>query len=122
MRDTFVLPPYPNRGPDFEERLYMATDGEIDNMIEEDNRMMREMANTVEAFETKDPDSKDTDLLAKVNLIAQAVQVDKPPISAEGEEIYFKEPTARRSLPEFKRIMTDDIYRVLLLNNENPEK
>ena len=50
--------------------MYIATDGKIDEMIEEDNQRMREMANQVEAFETKDPNSKDTDLLSKVNVIA----------------------------------------------------
>ena len=36
--------------------------------------------------------------------------------------MYFKDETNRKQLPEYKRIMTDDIYRVLVLNNENPEK
>lgn len=33
--DTVCIPPFPNRGPNFDERLAIATDGKIDEMIED---------------------------------------------------------------------------------------
>jgi len=37
IRDTVLIPPYPNWGPTFDERLYLATDGKINDMIDEDH-------------------------------------------------------------------------------------
>jgi hypothetical protein len=66
------------RGPDFDERLREAVD--VDLMIEEENLMLREMANKRIALLPKDLTMKDNDLISKMNIVAQAVVVDEPPL------------------------------------------
>lgn len=65
---------------------------------------------------------KDQDLLKKVNLIASAVRVEEPPIIAPDiNEQWITEEYLRRELPSDKRILVDEIYKVLSFNNQDPE-
>lgn len=70
IRDTIAIPPYPNRGPNFDERLHLATDGKIDDYLEENRWELKEIANSGKPLPDKDRDQKDLDLISKVNLIA----------------------------------------------------
>jgi hypothetical protein len=78
MRDTKLLPTPANRGPDFEERLREAID--VDRMMEESALELKDYANKRIPLPKKDLSSKDNDLLKKVSLLAQAVEVDQPPL------------------------------------------
>lgn len=78
MNDTLLIPTPMYRGPDFDERLREAVD--VDLMIEEENLMLREMANKRIALLPKDLTMKDNDLISKMNIVAQAVVVDEPPL------------------------------------------
>jgi hypothetical protein len=71
---------------------------------------------------------KDEDLLKKVSLIAQAVKVDEPPILARDviflllihfqvNEEWITEEYLRRDLPTEKRILVDELYKILYFNN-----
>ena len=73
-----LLPMPGNRGPDFYERLREAMD--VDAMVEASNQELKDMANQRIPFPKKELDQKDTDLLKKVNLVAQAVAIDPAPI------------------------------------------
>jgi hypothetical protein len=71
---------------------------------------------------SKDLNKKDLDLLSKVNLVAQAVKVDEPPLlGVDINEQWTIEDTLRKELPSEKRLMVDDIYKVLYFNNADPE-
>ena len=120
MRDTFLLPLPAYRGPDFEERLRESMD--VDAMIEESQRELEDYANKRIPFPAKKLSEKDEDLLKKVSLIAQAVKVDEPPIIAPDiNELYITEEQIRRNLPSEKRILVDELYKILQFNNSDPE-
>ena len=98
IRDTKLLPTPANRGPDFEERLREAMD--VDAMIEESNAELKEYANKRIPLPERDLSQKDTDLLSKVNLIAQAVEVPNPPVyGIDINEEWTIENSLRRELP-----------------------
>jgi len=57
-------------------------------------------------------------LLKKVNLIAQAVEVDKTPyLGRDIDEDWVVEDSLRRELPQEHRILVDEIYKILYFNN-----
>lgn len=121
MRDTKLLPTPANRGPDFEERLREAID--VDAMMEESNMELAEYANKRIPLPAKDLNQKDSDLLSKVNLVAQAVEVPQPPLlSVDINEEWVIENSLRRELPGEKRILVDEVYKILHFNNEDPER
>lgn len=69
------------RQPDFDERLREVFD--VDGYIEEENKLLKEMANKRQAFpvkKDKEIHNKDNDLISKVNLLAKAVVVEEPPL------------------------------------------
>ena len=80
IRDTQLLPTPREREAGFEERLREAMD--VDAMIEESNQELKDYANQRIPLPKKNLDEKDTDLLSKVNLIAQAVKTDEVPVFA----------------------------------------
>jgi hypothetical protein len=56
-----------------------------------------------------------------MSLIAKAVKVEEPPVLGVNiNERWGLEDAMRQSLPAEKRILTDEIYKVLYFNNENP--
>ena len=58
-----------------------------------------------------------------MNLIAQVVKIEDPPtIGVNVDERWGIEEIMRKGLPTEKRILTDEIYKVLCFNNENPQK
>jgi len=66
----------------------------------------------------KDLSKKDTDLLQKVSMLAQAVIAEPAPILGyDVNEEWILEETLRRELPTEKRILVDDIYKMLHFNN-----
>ena len=57
-----------------------------------------------------------------MNLIAQAVEVDEPPLfGTDLNEEYIIEESLRHGLPADKRILVDEIYKILYFNNRDPE-
>ena len=76
-----MLLPIPSyRGPDFEERLRETMD--VEAMIEESERELRDYANQRIPLPAKSLSDKDEDLLKKVSMIASAVKVEEPPLLA----------------------------------------
>mmetsp|Transcript_46215 Transcript_46215/g.61204 ORF Transcript_46215/g.61204 Transcript_46215/m.61204 type:complete len:282 (-) Transcript_46215:342-1187(-) len=120
IRDTKLLPTPSGRGADFDERLREAMD--VDALIEGSHQELKDYANQRIPLPKKDLDEKDTDLLKKVNLIAQAVQVEEAPVFAvDINEEYFIEDSLRARLPTEKRILVDEIFKILYFNNADPE-
>ena len=120
IRDTLLLPRPRNREAGFDERLREAMD--VDALIEESNQELKDYANQRIPLPKKDLDEKDTDLLNKVNLVAQAVKVDPIPIFAvDINEEYMIEDSLRANLPTEKRILVDEIYKILYFNNADPQ-
>jgi len=68
--DTPLIPPTPNRGPSFDERLHLATDGKIHEMIDLENEDFIHRVNSGYQFPKKDFNAKDMDLIQKMNVIA----------------------------------------------------
>jgi len=55
-------------------------------------------------------------------MIASAVKVDEPPLVApDMNELYVTEEILRRELPSEKRILVDELYKILYFNNQDPE-
>ena len=122
IKDTGILPPTPNRGPDFDERLQIATDGNIEELIDADRKKLKELANSGKPLLAQDPNKKDDDLISRMNIIAQAVKVIQPPtLETDLQSLYSGEEQVNPMLAVDKRIRILDIYRVLKLNNDNPE-
>ena len=81
INDSGLLPPYPNRGPDFDERLRMNLEHDIDELIEQNKKEFIEIANKGRPFEQRDTTKKDEDLVRKMNILANAVEVPHPPVA-----------------------------------------
>lgn len=57
-----------------------------------------------------------------MNLLAKAVEVDEPPLfGTDINEEYVIEETLRHNLPSEKRILVDEMYKILAFNNSDPE-
>ena len=120
IRDTVLLPTPRHREADFDERLREAMD--VDAMMEQSQQELKDIANQRLPLPKKDLDEKDTDLLKKVSMVAQAVKVDEAPVYAvDVNAEWVIEDTLRASLPTEKRILVDEIYKILYFNNADPE-
>lgn len=95
---------------------------DVDLMIERDNQQLKEMANKRIPLPARDLTKKDDDLISKMNLLAKAVEVDEPPVfGIDINEEYMVEDILRSALPTEKRILVDEIYKILFFNNRDPE-
>ena len=57
-----------------------------------------------------------------MSMIAKAVEVDEPPIfGIDINEEYELDNLLRENLPTEKRILVDEIYKILMFNNVDPE-
>jgi hypothetical protein len=120
IEDTYLIPVPLYRGPDFDERLREAMD--VDAMIEADNEALKEFANNRIALPARDLSKKDNDLISKMNLLAKAVEVEEPPVfGIDINEEYIVEEMLRANLPSEKRILVDEMYKILMFNNRDPE-
>lgn len=91
---------------------------DVDAMIESSNQELKDYANQRLPLPKKDLDEKDTDLLSKVSMVAQAVKIEEAPkFAIDIDTEYVIEDTLRASLPTDKRILVDEIYKVLYFNN-----
>ena len=68
INQTILIPTPLYRGPDFEERLREVVDVEL--MVEEENRMLKDMANNRVPLPPNDLTKKDNDLVSKMNMLA----------------------------------------------------
>lgn len=123
IRDTILIPPTPNTGPSFDERLRIATGGKIDDFIETDRLEFKRLANERMPIEKKDINDKDDNLIRKMNIVAQAVVIEDPPLSVPDPDDILEEMKEGMYglLSQDHRILRDEIYKVLFLNNQNPE-
>lgn len=80
IRDTIMIPVPRNKGPDFDERLREIID--VDAQLEASENELKAYANQRLPLPAKDLNEKDVDLLSKMNMIAQAVEVDEIPVFA----------------------------------------
>ena len=120
INKTFLIPTPIQRGLSFDERLREAVD--VDQLIENDNLLLKEYANARIPLPEKDLTKRDDDLISKMNLLAKAVEVDEPPIfGVDLNEEYIIEDTLRPNIPTEKRILVDEIYKILWFNNQDPE-
>ena len=91
-------------------------------MIENENQALKDMANQRIPLVARDLTKKDDDLVSKMNLLAKAVEVDQPPVfGIDINEEYMVEDILRSELPTEKRILVDEIFKVLWFNNKDPE-
>jgi Mg2+ and Co2+ transporter CorA len=122
IRDTILIPPPPNEGPSFDERLRIATKGKIDDFLEDEREAFKKIANERKPSKKHDINEKDHSLIQKLNIVAQAVKVEDPPMLPHDQNELYKQILENSN--EFKsqdhRILIDEIYKVLYLNNENP--
>jgi len=120
LEDTTLLPTPKARGPDFDERLRELVD--VDKMIEADNLYIKNIANQRLPLPAKDIAKKDDDLITKMNVLAKVVEVDEVPIfGIDINEDYIIEEQLRAELPSEKRVLVDEIFKVLWYNNKDPE-
>ncbi|CAI2360045.1 unnamed protein product [Moneuplotes crassus] len=121
--DTVIIPLPEATGPSFEERLRLATGGKIDDFIDNERAEFKKLADKRLPPREIDMLNKDESLIQKLNIVAQALVVEKPP------ELYVSDEELTRSLdkgmyaelPQDHRMLTNEIYKVLYLNNEDPE-
>ena len=80
------------------------------------------MANQRIPLEARDLKKKDDDLITKMSVIAKAVEVDEPPLfGVDINEEWAIDEDFRAGLPSEKRILVDEIYKILYFNNRDPE-
>jgi hypothetical protein len=74
----------------------------------------------------KDLNIKDVDLVNKINIISQAVKVEEPKLYTSNFQYElpadYLEETLLGDMPTNGRILVEEYFRVLHLNNENNEK
>lgn len=91
-------------------------------MVALENEELKNMANARIPYAPADLTKKDDDLISKMNLLAKAVEVDEPPLfGVDINEEYLVEETLRGNLPTEKRILVDEIFKILWFNNKDPE-
>jgi hypothetical protein len=91
-------------------------------MIEESAQELKEYANKRIPLPKRDLSEKDSDLISKMSKLAAAVEVQQPPLlGVDVNEEWVIENTLRKELPTEKRILVDEIYKILLFNNEDPQ-
>lgn len=118
--DTKLIPTPLYRGPDFEERLREVMD--VEQIIANENEELRQFANERIPLPGKKLSDKDGDLISKMSVIAKAVEVDEVPIfGIDINEEYEIDNLLRENLPTEKRILVDEIYKILMFNNIDPE-
>ena len=70
----------------------------------------------------RDLSKKDDDLITKMSQVARAIEVDEPPLfGVDVNEEYIVEEHYRANLPAEKRILVDEMYKILYFNNKDPE-
>ena len=95
---------------------------DVDALIEESEQQLKQLADQRIPLPAKNLSEKDHDLLKKVNLLAQAVEVPEPPyLAVDVNERWITEEVLRKELPTEKRILVDEVYKILYFNNQNPE-
>lgn len=120
MEETNLLPTPAYREPEFEERLREVVD--VDMLIASEQLALKEQANARIPFKPKNLKEKDQQLLTKLNQLSQAIKVDEPPIfGLDINEEYIIDDSLRENLPTEKRILADEVYKVLCFNNEDPD-
>lgn len=122
IRDTILIPPPPNEGPSFDERLRIATKGKIDDFLEDERTAFKKLANERTPSKERDINEKDNNLIQKLNIVAQAVKVEDPPMLPHDQDELYKNllENSNEAKSQDHRILIDEIYKVLYLNNENP--
>lgn len=74
----------------------------------------------------KDPDTKDMDLIQRVNIVSQALKVERPVIDMSNKQYElpadYLEESLLGDMPTLGRILVEEYPRVLHLNNEDMEK
>lgn len=114
-----MLPTPAFREPEFEERLREQVD--VDKLIEADQRAVKEQANARIPFEPKNLMEKDQKMITKLNQLSAAIKVDEPPLfGLDVNEEYIIDEGLRDALPTEKRILSDEVFKVLHFNNEDP--
>jgi len=57
-----------------------------------------------------------------MNLLAKAVEVDQEPVfGVDIDEDYIIEESLRAGLPTDKRILVDEVFKILYFNNQDPD-
>lgn len=70
----------------------------------------------------RDLSKKDDDLITKMSQVARAIEVDEPPLfGVDINEEYIVEEHFRANLPAEKRILVDEMYKILYFNSKDPE-
>ena len=120
INDTKLIPTPLIRGPDFEERLREVVD--VEQIIANENEELRQYANERIPLPAKKLSDKDGDLVSKMAMLAKAVEVDEvPAFGIDINEEYEIDNLLRGNLPTEKRILVDEIYKILMFNNVDPE-
>ena len=120
ISQTRLVPIPMYRGPDFEERLREVVD--VDKMIDDDNKMAKEMADKRIPFEPRRLEDKDKNLVDRMNMLAKAVKVDEIPMfGVDVNKEYIIEEELRKNLPSEQRILVDELFKILYMNNKDPE-
>jgi hypothetical protein len=95
---------------------------DVDQMMAESAQELKDYANQRIPLPERDLSQKDNDLLKKMALLASVVEVDTPPVIGHDiNEEWIIEDSLRRELPTEKRILIDEVYKMLLFNNEDPQ-
>ena len=120
INDTRLIPTPLHKGPDFEERLREVID--VEELVAKENEELKEFANKRIPLPSKKLSEKDGDLVSKMAMLAKAVEVDELPLfGTDINEEYAIDTTLRANLPTEKRILVDEIYKILMFNNMDPE-
>lgn len=121
--DTILIPTPPATGPSFEERLRLSTGGKIDDFIEEERVAFKKLADSRTPSPITDVNIKDDNLIKKLNILAQVIIVEKPPVIGTSEEELYTSLSEGMygDISQDHRILRDEIYKVLVLNNKDPQ-
>ncbi len=136
MRDTAFIP-YELPEESFMDRLRNLPDVDIDEEIKKckqikyiiilylANEHILKIINSGLPVKGRDLNAKDPELIRQVNIVARAVKVEDPvqhKIAKYDLPLDFLEEGMLGETPTDGRILIEEYYKVLYLNNEDPEK
>jgi hypothetical protein len=133
INDTLLVP-HAILGESFEERLKKIQGYDVEELkrqciISLVNLAAQEynfIANQNRPIPRKDPDTKDMDIINRVNVVSQALKIEPPKLYTSNLQYElpadYLEETLLGDMPTLGRILVEEYFRTLHLNSEDTEK
>jgi hypothetical protein len=125
LLDTYIIP-RPKYEDSFMDRLRKLPHHDIDEEIKLSNEKYKKLVNSGMPVKGRDMNAKDPEVIRMVNIVSQAVKKDDPLQGLEQGKrempVDYLEEFIMGQIPTDGRILVEEYFRLLHVNNEDPEK